>query len=187
MTTKTQATIEDLYRVSENLKAEIVDGELVPMAPTGFLPNRAASAIYLSLNQHERRTKSGYAIADNAGFQVNLPTRSSFSPDAAWYTGRPTGMKFLVGEPAFAVEVRSDGDYGPQAERAKADKRRDYFAAGTLCVWNVDLLGPDVIKAYFAADPDKTIVFPRGDVADAGDGIPGWSMQVNELFWEDER
>jgi len=88
MTTKTQATIEDLYRVSENLKAEIVDGELVHMAPTGLLPNRAASAIYLSLNQYERRTKSGYAIADNAGFQVNLPNRSSFSPDAAWYTGR---------------------------------------------------------------------------------------------------
>jgi len=69
----------------------------------------------------------------------------------------------------------------------QSDKRRDYFAAGTLCVRNVDLLGPDVIKAYFAADPDKTIVFPRGDVADAGDAIPGWSMQANELFWEDER
>jgi Uma2 family endonuclease len=187
MTTKTQATIEDLYRVSENLKAEIVDGELVHMAPTGFLPNRAASAIYLSLNQHERGTKSGYAIADNAGFEVDLPNRSSFSPDAASYTGRPTGMKFLTRAPAFAVEVRSDGDYGLQAERAIADKRTDYFAAGTLCVWDVDLLGAEVIKTYFAADPDKAILFRRGDVADAGDAIHGRSMQVNELFWEDEQ
>src|SRR5580693_1585479 len=110
MATKTQATIEDLYHMPENGKAEIVDGELVPMAPTGFLPNRAASVIYMSLYQHERRTKSGYAIADNAGFQVNLPNRSSFSPDAAWYTGKPTGMRFLEGAPALAVEVRSEGD-----------------------------------------------------------------------------
>ena len=38
MTTKTQATVEDLYHVPENGKAEIVNGELVRMAPTGYLP-----------------------------------------------------------------------------------------------------------------------------------------------------
>jgi Uma2 family endonuclease len=185
MTTKTQATIEDLYHVPENGKAEIVNGELVLMAPTGFLPNRAASIIHMSLYQQERQTKAGYAISDNAGFQVNLPNRKSFSPDAAWYTGKPTGMKFLEGAPVFAVEVRSDGDYGPRAEREIADKRRDYFAAGTLCVWDVDLLGPDVIKAYFASDPDDSVTFRRGDVAHAGKVIPGWSIFVDDLFPED--
>ena len=35
MSTKTQATIEDLYRVPENGKAEIVNGDLVLMSPTG--------------------------------------------------------------------------------------------------------------------------------------------------------
>src|SRR5262249_28343710 len=168
MATKTQATIEDLYHVPENRKAEIVNGELVLMAPTGFLPSRAASVIHMSLYQHERKTRGGYAIADNAGFEVHLPNRSSFSPEAAWYTGKPTGMKFLKGAPIFAVEVRSDGDYGPAAEREMAEKRRDYFAAGALCVWDVDLQSPDVIKAYFASEPDKAVVFRRGDKADVG-------------------
>ena len=43
------ATIEDLYSVPENGKAEIVDGELVLMSPTGHAPSRAGGTIYMSL------------------------------------------------------------------------------------------------------------------------------------------
>ena len=186
MTTRAQATIEDLYHIPENGKAEIVEGELILMAPTGFLPGYAASEILVSLRGHQRRTKSGYAIGGNVGFVVNLPNRHSFSPDAAWHTGKRTGMKFLDGAPAFAVEVRSEGDYGPQAERAMAAKRRDYFAAGTLCVWDVDLLSPDVVKAYHQDDPETPVIFRRGDMADAGDAVPGWTMPVGDLFPEEE-
>jgi Uma2 family endonuclease len=186
MTTKTQATIEDLYHVPENGKAEIVDGELMLMAPTGFWPSRAACAIYRSLSDHERKTKSGYAFPDNAGFKVKLPNRISFSPHAAWYTGKPTGMGFLEGAPVFAVEVRSEGDYGAQAEQKMAEKRRDYSAAGTLCVWDVDVLSPDVIKAHHSDDPENPVIFRRGDVADAGEAVPVWSMPVDNLLPEKE-
>lgn len=140
MAIKTPATIEDLYRVPENGKAEIVNGELVLMAATGFMLGRAGGEIYVSLREYERRSKSGYALPDNVGFIVNLPNRRSFSPDAAFYTGKPTGGKFLDGAPVFAAEVRSENDYGESAEEAIAAKRRDYFAAGTLVVWDVDVL-----------------------------------------------
>ena len=184
MTTKTQATIEDLYQVKG--KAELVNGEIVHMAPTGYMPSHAASEIFISLRNHARRTKSGYALADNAGFKVNLPHRKSFSPDACWYTGKPVGMKFLEGAPIFAAEVRSEGDYGSRAEREMANKRKDYFAAGTLCVWDVDLLSADVIKAYFASDPENPVIFHRGDMAHAGDAVPAWSIAVDDLFPDDE-
>jgi Uma2 family endonuclease len=184
MTTKSQATIEDLYQVEG--KAELVDGEIVLMAPTGFWPSRAAGTIYRSLNDHERKTKSGYAVTDSAGFRVDLPNRGSFSPDAAFYTGKPTGMKFFEGAPVFAVEVRSESDYGPKAEAKMAKKRRDYFAAGTRCVWDVDLQSPDVIKAHHYSDPENPIIFRRGDLADAGEAVPGWSMPVDDLFPQDE-
>lgn len=185
MTAKTKATIEDLYHVPENGKAEIVNGELLVMEPTGFWPIRSSGAIYRSLSDHERKTRSGYAIPDNAGFIVDLPNRGSFSPDAAWYTGRPTGMRFLEGAPAFAVEVRSEGDYGPSAEQRIAGKRRDYFVAGTLCVWDVDVLSPERVKAYHAGDPEIPIIYRSGDVADAGAAVPGWSMPVDDLIPEE--
>lgn len=185
MAAKTEATIEDLYHVPGHGKAEIVNGELVLMSPTGFWPSRASGAIYRSLCEHERKTKLGYALPDNAAFIVNLPNRRSFSPDAAWHIGRPTGMRFLEGAPVFAVEVRSEEDYGAFAEKHIAAKRRDYFAAGTLCVWDVDLLSDDTIKSYHAATPENAIIYRRTDIADAGEVVPGWTMPVDELLPED--
>ncbi len=96
MGTKSEATLEDLYRVPEHGKAELVNGELVLMSPMGGLPGYAAAEIFASLREYARRTKAGYAIPDNVGFIVNLPNRKSFSPDAAFYTGQLT-MRFLQG------------------------------------------------------------------------------------------
>jgi Uma2 family endonuclease len=149
------------------------------------LPGYAGGEIFASLRHHARKTKSGIATPDNVGFIVNLPNRTSFSPDVGWFIGSPSGMRFLDGAPIFAVEVRSEFDYGPTAEREITTKRRDYFLAGALCVWDVDLQSEDVVKAYFASDPDNTIVFRRGDVAHAGEAVSGWSISVNDLFPED--
>ncbi|MCI0489166.1 MAG: Uma2 family endonuclease [Nitrososphaera sp.] len=182
MSTKTQATIEDLYNVPEDGKAEIVNGELKLMPPTGDDPARAGGRIYSNLDQYERRTGAGYAYPDNVGFKANLPHRESFSPDAAFYTGQRTGMKFLNGPPVFAVEVRSENDYGPQAEKEIAEKRRDYFAAGTIVVWDVDLLNEDVIKVYRASEPDKPTIYRRGQEAEAEPAVPGWKMPVDDMF-----
>lgn len=182
MSTKADATVENLYRVPEGAKAEIVDGELLTMAPTGYLPNRAASKIWLRLYEYEQRVGGGYAIADNAGFIVSLPHRQSFSPDAAFYTGRPSGGKFLDGAPVFAAEVRSENDYEPAAERELAAKHADYFAAGTLVVWDVDVLRGESVRSYRADDPDHPRLFRRGETAEAGPAVPGWSMPVDDLF-----
>ena len=181
MTTKTQATVEDLYRIPDNGKAEIVNGEIVLMSPTGDMPGRAGGAIYVSLRGIERRA-GGRAYPDNVGFRVELSNRKSFSPDAAFYVGKPSGMKFLEGAPVFAAEIRSENDYGREAEAELASKRRDYFAAGTLVVWDVDLLSDDVVKVYRASDPDNPKVYRRGEVAEAEPAVPGWRMRVDELF-----
>lgn len=181
MPTKPQATVEDLYRVPESRKAEIVDGEIVLMSPTGDMPARAGGSIYMSLRAIERQA-GGRAYPDNAGFIVDLPNRKSFSPDVSFYLGASAGMKFLEGAPVFAVEVRSEHDYGPKAERKIAAKIADYFAAGTRVVWDVDLLGGDVVKVYRASDPEKPTVYGRGEVAEAEPAVPGWRMPVDELF-----
>ena len=182
MTTKIQATIEDLYHVPENGKAEIVDGELVLMSPTGGRPGRTGGKIYASLDQYERRTNRGYAFPDNVGFIVNLPNRTSFSPDAAFYTGAVIDEDFLKGAPVFAVEVRSKFDYGPKAEKRIADKIADYFKAGTLVVWDVDILREEVVRVFRASEPNNPTVYRRGEIAEAEPALPGWTMPVDDLF-----
>src|SRR5262249_24948641 len=159
-----------------------VDGEIVCMPPTGDEPGYAGDAILVALFDYSKRTKTGRAVGDNKGFRVHLPHRESVSPDAAFYTGRRTGMRFFEGAPVFAVEVRSEGDYGPAAEVAMAAKRADYFAAGALVVWDVDLLSKEVVRVSRPTDPETPTTFRRGEIADAEPAVPNWRMPVDDLF-----
>lgn len=127
-----RATVDDLSR--EPGKAELLNGEIVRMAASGRLPGYAAGEIFAALRSYVRQVRRGIAVGDNNAFIVNLPHRKSFSPDAAYYVGPNSRTKFFQGAPQFAVEVRSEGDYGPRAEREQAAKRNDYFSTGTLFV-----------------------------------------------------
>src|SRR2546422_2725524 len=178
---KTRVTIEDLYKVEG--KAELVQGEIVHMAPAGDEPGAASVEIVVRLRDYARRMQRGRAYGDGTGFKVNLPHREAFSPDAAYHIGPRTGLRFPEGSPVFAVEVRSENDYGPAAEREMKDKRADYFACGTLVVWDVDLLSEDVIKVYRASDPDNPTIYRRGEIAEAEPAVPEWRAAGEQVFW----
>src|SRR6516165_4507780 len=159
-TASTRATIDDLYRWPG--KAELIGGRIVPFMATGRRPNRVAMHITRSLDDYAEASGVGEAYTDNMGFVVpELPSgRESFSPDSAYYSGPfPSNpMRFIEGPPTFAVEVRSENDYGDAAEAEIASKRSDYFAAGTLVVWDVDPVN-DIITCYRASDPVNPVVF----------------------------
>jgi Uma2 family endonuclease len=180
VTTRTRVTLDDLFRTPE--KAELIQGEIVKMPPTGEMPNDAAGAIYASLRIHARERGTGRAHTDNMGYLVHLPHRESFSPDAPFHVGERPGMKLLEGAPIFAAKVRSEHDYGPTAEREMTQKRADYFACGRLVVWDVDLLGDDVMRSYRSGQPYTPTVFRRGDIAHAEPAAMGWTFEVNKLF-----
>ena len=176
------ATVDDLYRTRE--KAELVGGRLRIMEASGFRPGMAAAAILVSLRAYGRSTGRGHTFPDGVGFLVDLPNRQSFSPDGGFYTGPlPAGLRFAEGAPIFAVAIRSEHDYGPAQEREMAEKRADYFAAGTAVVWDVDLLGSDVVRVFRDGDAEKpAAVYRRGEVAEAEPAVPGWRLPVNDLF-----
>lgn len=163
-------------------KAEIVNGRIVQYMSTGDEPGYAGDEIAFSLRAYVEQVKRGRAVGDNKGFKCNLPYRKSFSPDAAFYTGPSGGMKFFPEAPTFAVEVRSEGDYGLNMEVELALKRADYFAAGTLVVWDVDLLAEEVVRSYSAQNPTTPQVFKRGETANAEPAVPGWTINVDRLF-----
>ncbi len=177
---KSDWLVEQLYKTEG--KAEIINGEIVKFMSTGDEPSSAAFNVAISLKNYQRETLSGRAYTDNVGYLVNLPNRKSFSPDASFFVGGRAGMKFLKGAPVFAIEVRSENDYGTKAEADIKQKRYDYFAAGTEIVWDVDLLSEDVIKSYHRNNPDNPKIFKRGEIANAEPALPNWTMNVDELF-----
>jgi Uma2 family endonuclease len=175
----TERLIAELYTVEG--KAEIVEGRIVMMSPTGELPSSAGGIIYASLLAYSK-SHEGRAYPDNAAFVVDLPNRKSFSPDASYYFGPRTRAKFLNGAPAFAAEVRSESDYGAAADRKIAAKRSEYFAAGTRVVWDVDVLQEELVRVYRTDSPETPTVYRRDEIAEAEPAVPGWKFVVDELF-----
>ena len=176
---KTDLLFEQLMKIDG--KAEIVGGRIQRFMPTGEEPILASGEIFVSLHAYARRIGHGRAVPDNATFRVDLPNRKSFSPDAAYMTQQRSGsMRPIDGAPIFAVEVRSENDYGPPAQRDISAKIADYFAAGTLAVWDVDLLSENVVTLHQPQAGPQT--FGRGDVANAGAALADWTMAVDEIF-----
>ena len=179
-----RATLDDLMKVRG--KAELINGRIVTFMPTGVLPNRIAKRVLFSLDPFVAGLGVGECFTDSLGYAMRsaLPSgRQSFSPDVSYFTGTlPANlMRFIDGAPTFAVEVRSENDYGPAKERELVDKRKDYFDAGTLAVWDVGPVAETVIL-YTASAPKTTVTFRRGDTAHAEPAVPGWRLSVDALF-----
>ena len=181
--TRVAATLDDLYRVEG--KAELIAGRIVRLMPTGRKPSRVASRIFRGLDDHAEAIGRGEAYNDNVGYAVArlASGRQSFSPDASYFLGPfpANEMRFLEGAPTFAVEVRSENDYGDAAESALAAKRADYFEAGTAVVWDVDPIN-DLVRKYREDSPERPVVFARGQEADAEPAVSGWKMALDRIF-----
>ncbi len=181
--TDTRATLDDLYGVEG--KAELIGGRIVHLMGSGDQPSLVAFEIAVSLREHALASGRGQARADGLSFAVKelASGRESFAPDASYYLGpRPSNrLRFVEGAPTFAVEVRSENDYGPAAEREMAAKRLDYFEAGTIVVWDVDTVA-EVIHKYHRDNPTEATTFGRGDVAEAEPAVEGWLLAVDGVF-----
>jgi Uma2 family endonuclease len=175
------ATVEDLYSVEG--KAELVHGRIRRLPFFGRVQGHAVQEIKMALREHVRASRlPGIILGSTVCFVVDLPHRQTFCPDVAYYVGPDSGMKFPVGAPRFVAESRDPLDENPDAERDRAEKRRDYFAAGTVVVWDVDLTGPDAINVYRRTDPETPAVYRRGEVAEAEPAVPRWTMPVDVMF-----
>ena len=172
-----------MYRIEG--KAELIAGRIVHLMPTGRKPSRVASRIFRSLDDFAAATGQGEAYGDNTGFAVPQLSsgRQSFAPGASYFRGPfpPDPMRFLEGPPTFAVEVRSENDYGDAAEAAMAAKRADYFEAGTEVVWDVDPVR-ELVRKYRPDAPDQPAVFGRGQEGDAEPALPRWRLAVDRIF-----
>lgn len=178
-----RATIDDLYAVEG--PAELVGGRII-RDMTGERPSEVGMNIVFNLRPYVKQLGRGKAYGDNLGYvaRVEATDRDTFCPDVSYHT-RPTAansMRFVEGAPDFAVEVRSESDYGGQAvEDRLAEKRSDYFTAGTLVVWDVDPVN-ELVMVYRTNNPTTPTVFKRCQIADAEPAVPGWRMSVDDIF-----
>lgn len=165
-------------------KAEIVDNRLVIEIMPSWDHAFASGEIFVSMRAHVRRARlPGRPAGDGLDYKVRLPRRLTFRPDVSFYDGPPTGMKLPERAPRFAVEVRSESDRGAGGVELMRRKREDYFEAGTLVVWDVDLEGVEIVRVFRDGNAQTpAVVYGRGELAEAEPAVPGWTMPVDDLF-----
>ncbi len=178
------ATIADLMSTKD--KAELVNGYVVTQPPNGYWHARLASRIVMSLDRHIEVLGVGETFTGLLAYALDEPLesgRQSFSPDASYYAFNlsKTLLGPVPGPPTFAVEIRTSEELSSAGDAEYEAKRKDYFYAGTLVVWDVDPRAKTVTK-YAAADPLTPVVFAAGSVADSEPAVPGWTLALDALF-----
>lgn len=179
------ATEEDAIALTEKKAGifELVDGILVGK-DMGAFESMIAGEILSLLRNFVRPRKLGVVLGE-AGM-LRLAPGLIRIPDVAFLSidkfpgGRFPRDAALPLAPDLAVEVISRGN----TAKEMADKLRDYFAAGSRLVWYVD---PKNSQVEVFTDPQSCRVVKPGEQLDGGDVLPGFELNLHELFAEMQR
>jgi Uma2 family endonuclease len=175
------ATEKDVLRAErEPQKAlcELIDGTLVEK-PMGYRESSLAMWIGARLQLFVEERELGI-VAGADGF-MRLAPRNVRIPDVSYVSyGRlpdPDAADVAIADfaPDLAVEVLSPSNTRREMER----KRRDYFAAGTLLVWEIDPK-KEIVEVYQAPDSVKRLT--KADNLTGNSVLPGFKARVADLF-----
>ena len=116
---------------------ELVNGELVGMAPPGGIHGGITAILATALDNHVRQNRSGRVMVDTE-YHLERDPDTVRSPDVSFISterlpsgGLPRG--FVEGQPDLAVDGVSPSDTANEVEA----EVHDYLSTGTRRVWVV--------------------------------------------------
>jgi Uma2 family endonuclease len=179
MATRTQATIDDVLRLSAaGERYELIDGELVPMSPTGMEHGDIEAYATWVFSNHVLPRRLGKVVAGEVLFRLDAAGTLARAPDVAFIRReRLRGVDVtgpFAGAPDLAVEIVSPGDSAKDLQR----KTETWLAHGTLAVL---LMYPDSRSIVLWRD-SGAIRLSGDDVLDLDPALPGFSCAIHDLF-----
>lgn len=181
MTTTPQLlTAEDLLRMPGDQRCELVNGELISMAPAGFDHGAVIMNLSVRLANHVTHNKLGIVVGAETGFLLKRNPDTVRGADIAFVSAarlpqgnRPTG--YFPGAPDLAVEVVSPGDVLKDVD----DKVDDYLQTGARAVWVVNPRRRTVTVHRPNLPPE---MLREVDTLSGGDVVSDFSCSVSDVF-----
>lgn len=184
-TQKTLLTADEFYRLyaHKDGRYELVDGEVVEMAPVRRRHGRTAINIGAAFHNYCRLTGVGWPEVE-VGYRVRSGPDTVRGPDVSLVLGADTEgdeqeSGFVPGAPDIAVEVVSPSNTTAEIER----KISEYLAAGAQRVWLVypptRTVGRRVVVHYLDG---TAVTYSGGDVITDEELLPGFSLPLSEIF-----
>lgn len=176
-------TEEELLRMPDGSRYELIEGELRPMSPTGYEHGRSTGNFGGRLGMHIRVNKLGDVLAAGTGFVIaRTPDRRAtvLAPDVSFVAkGRiPAGTdtsRYLELAPDLVVETLSPSD----TAREVAEKVAMWLSAGVRAVLTLDPANRCVKVHRSQSD---MITLSNGDDLDLDDVLPGFRCHVSDIF-----
>lgn len=173
----TLMTAQDLLRMPDDgMRHELVQGELITMAPAGARHGKIGMRIALHLGNHVVARNLGATYTSDTGFVLSHDPDSVRMPDAS-FVRRERDVpveEFFPGHPDLAVEVISPSDRYTEVDA----KVREYLSAGAQMVIVVNPRNQTAAVHTPAGSKHLSI----DDTLDGGDVVPGWRLPLSEIF-----
>ncbi|MGH9762161.1 MAG: Uma2 family endonuclease [Blastocatellia bacterium] len=181
MVTARALTAEDLLMKPEDgFRYELIEGELVRMAPTGGQHGVVVVNITAPLASHVKTYGLGVVCGAETGFRISSNPDSVLAPDASYISKEripPTGppATYWEGAPDLAIEVASPSDSVKSLEA----KARRWLEAGAKAVWAL-FPAERRVMTYPAVGPATSL--SEDENLDGGSVVPGLTVRVRDLF-----
>jgi len=173
-------TVKDLEKVQRQLgddyRVELVDGDIVIMSPSGYESDEVATEFGAQLRNWVKPRQLGRVTGAGAGF--NLPNSDTRAPDVSFVQAerlRRSPRRFAELAPDLMVEVKSPTD---SVKKLQA-KIEQFLEQGTQVGI---LIHPEQRWLEVYRSNTKPIRLKDGDVLTLPDLLPGWEVQVSELW-----
>jgi Uma2 family endonuclease len=172
-------TAEQLLAMGDIGRCELINGEIIHMAPAGAEHGGVAAEIARRLANHAVANRLGKVYAAETGFLLRRGPDHVRAPDVAFVrterVPKEVRRGFFDGRPDLAVEVVSPSD--PLSDvAAKVD---DWLAAGAVSVWVVD--PPNrTIAVYRQAN--QVLRYRDADELRVEPCLPGLVVQLADVF-----
>ncbi len=177
---KTLVTAEQFYKMNlQDVRAELVDGEVVTMSLPGGIHGRVCIRIARPLDQFVSDRNLGWVVSE-VGFILKRQPDLVRGPDVAFLSkekvqAQKDPHKLWEGPPDLAVEVLSPDDRPSEVLR----KVGEYLEAGTRLVWVVDPKN-QTVSAHRGLH--RVRVYGVGEELSGEDVLPGFSLKVADIF-----
>jgi len=158
---------------------ELIEGRIVPMAPTGDEHGGIEINIGALLQEFVRTRQLGKVRLGEVGIYIQRNPDTVRGADALFISNERYAQKhsssYLDVAPELVVEILSPHDSWSEVTQ----KLREYFAIGVLLVWVVD---PQARMIYAYRSMTEVREFTEHDNLPGDEMLPGFSVKVAELF-----
>ena len=177
-TRRPRKTVEDYLALPDDVRAELIDGELYVTAAPSLLLKTAIQNLYLLLANHLRKRDIGHIHL--SPLDVHLPSGEVVQPDLIYVSKANDAIRqdWIRGVPDLLIEVVSP----IHPERDRIVKRDVYARNGVPVYWLVHLEDRAIEVLRLEAGRYRPEAYSTEDQILTTPEIPGLGVPLPEVF-----